>query len=52
MKKNKSINLSSENEQVNKKTLQEEALLDIIICILCKSINQWDLCTVYGAFFL
>ena len=40
MKKNKSINLYLENEQVNKKTLQEEVLLDIIICILCKSINQ------------
>ena len=40
MKKNKLINFYSENGQVNKKTLQEEALLDTIICILCKSINQ------------
>ena len=40
MKKNKLINFYSENEQVSKKTLQEEALLDTIICILCKSINQ------------
>ena len=40
MKKNKLIDFYSENEQVNKKTLQEEALLDTIICILCKSINQ------------
>ena len=40
MKKNKLINFYVENEQINKKTLQEEALLDTIICILCKSINQ------------
>ena len=40
MKKNKLINFYSENEQVNKRTLQEEAFLDTIICILCKSINQ------------
>ena len=40
MKKNKLITFYSENEQVNKKTLQEEALLDTIICILCKRINQ------------
>ena len=40
MKKNKLINFYTENEQVNKKTLQEEVLLDTIICILCKSINQ------------
>ena len=40
MKKNKLIDFYVKNEQVNKKTLQEEALLDTIICILCKSINQ------------
>ena len=40
MKKNILINLCTENEQINKKTLQEEALLDTIICILCKSINK------------
>ena len=40
MKKNNLINFCIENEQINKKTLQEEALLDTIICILCKSINQ------------
>ena len=40
MKKNKLIDLYLENEQVNKKTLQEEALLDTITCILCKNINQ------------
>ena len=52
MKKNKLISFYSENEQVNKKTLQEEALLVITIWISCKSINQRNLCTVYGAFFL
>jgi len=40
MKKNKSINFWAENEQVNKKILQEETFLDTIICISCKSINQ------------